>query len=43
MLDIGYQDSQYFKSTNVLRQLLVKSTDPVSKENVAGPVYKIRM
>ena len=32
----------YFKPTNTLRQLLVKPKDPVSKENVVGPVYKIK-
>ena len=32
----------YFKPTNTLRQLLVKPKDPVSKENVVGPVYKIQ-
>ena len=29
----------YFKPINTLRQLLVKPKDPVSKENVVGPVY----
>ena len=33
----------YFKPTNTLRQLLVKPKDPVNKENVVGPVYKIKM
>ena len=28
--------------TNTLRQLLVKPKDPVDKENVVGPVYKIK-
>ena len=32
----------HFKPTNTLRQLLVKPKDPVSKENVVGPVYKIK-
>ena len=32
----------YFKPTNTLRQLLVKPKDPVDKENVVGPVYKIK-
>ena len=32
----------YFKPTNKLRQLLVKPKDPVDKENVVGPVYKIK-
>ena len=32
----------YFKKTNTLRQLLVKPKDPLSKENVVGPVYKIK-
>ena len=32
----------YFKPTNTLRQLLVKPKDPVNKENVVGPVYKIK-
>ena len=32
----------YFKPTNTLRQLLVKPKDPLSKENVVGPVYKIK-
>ena len=31
-----------FKPTNTLHQLLVKLKDPVSKENVVGPVYKIK-
>ena len=37
-----YGISTYFKPTNVLRQLLVKPKDPVDKENVVGPVYKIK-
>ena len=32
----------YFKPTNTLRQLLVKLKDPVSKENMVGPVYKTK-
>ena len=32
----------YFKPTNTLRQLLVKPKDPLSKENVVGPVYKVK-
>ena len=31
-----------FKPTNTLPQLLVKPKDPVSKENMEGPVYKIK-
>ena len=31
----------YFKPTNTLRQLLVRPKDPVVKERVVGPVYKI--
>ena len=37
-----YGTPTYFKPTNMLRQLLVKLKDPVSKENVVGPVYKIK-
>ena len=37
-----YSIPTYFKPTNTLRQLLVKPKDPVSKENVVGPVYKIK-
>ena len=37
-----YSTPTYFKPTNTLRQLLVKPKDPVSKENVVGPVYKIK-
>ena len=33
-----YGSPTYFKPTNTLRQLLVKPKDPVSKENVVGPV-----
>ena len=32
----------YVKPTNTLRQLLVKPKDPESKENVVGPVHKIK-
>ena len=32
----------YFKPTNTLPQLLVKSKDPIDKENVVGHVYKIK-
>ena len=32
----------YFKPTNTLRQLLVKPKNHVDKENVVGPVYKIK-
>ena len=32
----------HFKPMNTLRQLLVKPKDPLSKENVIGPVYKIK-
>ena len=32
----------YFKPTNTLQQLLVTSKDPISKENVVEPVYKIK-
>ena len=31
----------YFKPTNTLRQLLVRPKDPIEKEKVVGPVYKI--
>ena len=31
----------YFKSFNTLPQLLVHPKDPVGKDNVVGPVYKI--
>ena len=31
----------YFKPSNTLRQLLVRPKDPVGKEKVVGPVYKI--
>ena len=37
-----YGTPTYFKSTNTLRQLLVKPKDPVSKANVVEPVYKIK-
>ena len=32
----------YFKPTNTLQQLLVTLKDPMGKENVVGPVYKIK-
>ena len=38
----NYGIPTYFKPTSTLRQLLVKPKDPVSKENVMGPVYKIK-
>ena len=31
----------YFKPANTLRQLLVRPKDPVAKERVVGPVYRI--
>ena len=31
----------YFKSSSTLRQLLVHPKDPVGKDKVVGPVYKI--
>ena len=34
-----YGTPTYFMPTNTLRQLLVKPKDPVSKENVVGPVH----
>ena len=37
-----YAIPTYFKPTNTLRELLVKPKDPVSKENVVAPVYKIK-
>ena len=37
-----YDIPTYLKSTNTLRQLLVKPKDPVDKENVVGPVYSIK-
>ena len=38
----NYGIPTYFKPTSTLQQLLVKPKDPVSKENVMGPVYKIK-
>ena len=37
----GYGIRAYFKPTNTLRQLLVHPKDPVGKDKVVGPVYKI--
>ena len=37
----GYVIPTYFKPTNTLRQLLVHPKDPVGKDKVVGPVYKI--
>ena len=37
----GYDIPTYFKPTNTLRQLLVHPKDPVGKDKVVGPVYKI--
>ena len=37
-----YSTPTYFKLTNTLQQLLVKAKDPVTKDNVVGPVYKIK-
>ena len=37
----GYGIPTYFKPTNTLRQLLVHPKDPVGKDKVVGPVYKI--
>ena len=36
-----YGTPAYFKPTNTLRQLLVRPKDPIEKEKVVGPVYKI--
>jgi len=36
-----YEVPTYFKPTNTLRQLLVRPKDPVEKEKVVGPVYRI--
>ena len=38
----NYGIPTYFKPTSTLRQLLVKPKDPVNKENVVEPVYKIK-
>ena len=37
----GYGIPAYFKPTNTLRQLLVHPKDPVGKDKVVGPLYKI--
>ena len=37
----GYGIPTYFKPTNTLHQLLVHPKDPVGKDKVVGPVYKI--
>ena len=37
----GYGIPMYFKPRNTLRQLLVHPKDPVGKDKVVGPVYKI--
>ena len=37
-----YDIPTYFKPMNTLRQLLVKPKDPVDKESVVGPVYRIQ-
>ena len=37
----GYSIPTYFKPTNTLRQLLVHPKDPVRKDKVVSPVYKI--
>ena len=37
----GFGVPTYFKSLNTLRQLLVHPKDPVGKDKVVGPVYKI--
>ena len=37
-----YGTTTYFKLTNTLQQLLVKPKDPVNKENMVGPLYKIK-
>ena len=37
----GFGVPTYFKSSNTLRQLLVHPKDPVGKDKVVGPVYKI--
>ena len=38
----NYDIPTHFKPTNTLQQLLVKPKDPASKENVVGPVHKIK-
>ena len=37
----GFRVPTYFKLSNTLRQLLVHPKDPVGKDKVVGPVYKI--
>ena len=37
----GFGVPAYFKPSNTLRQLLVHPKDPVGKDKVVGPVYKI--
>ena len=37
----GYGKQMYFKPMNTLRQLLVHLNDPVGKDQIVGPVYKI--
>ena len=37
----GFGVPMYFKPSNTLRQLLVHPKDPVGKDKVVGPVYKI--
>ena len=36
-----YEIPAYFKPTNTLRQLLVRPKDPIEKDKVVGPIYKI--
>ena len=38
----NYNIPTYFKPANTLRQLLVRPKDPVEKEKVVGPVYRIQ-
>ena len=37
----GFRVPTYFKPSNTLQQLLVHPKDPVGKDKVVGPVYKI--
>ena len=37
-----YRTPTYFKPTSTLRQLWVKPKDPVNKDNMVGPVYKVK-
>ena len=37
----GFRVPTYFKPSNTLRQLLVHPKDPLGKNKVVGPVYKI--